>query len=72
MSLETLELGFLLVSERPALSSVARGLAKTPQDADSAVRRAMRATWLERDAIEDRSELVEKLYGQLRTELRPT
>jgi hypothetical protein len=69
--METLELGYLLVAERPGLSAIAHGMAETPQAADGAVRRALRAAWRDRAAIEDKDQLVRRLYGRLQTELRP-
>jgi hypothetical protein len=71
MSMETLELGYLLVAERPSLFEAARGLAETPQAADGAVRRALRAAWRDRAAIENKDQLVRRLYGRLQTELTP-
>lgn len=71
MSLETLEFGYLLVAERPGLSAIARGMAETPQAADSAVRRALRAAWMDRETIEDQTELMMRLYGRLCSELKP-
>jgi hypothetical protein len=65
------ELGYLLVAERPGLFAAAQGLAETPQAADGAVRRALRAAWRDRAVIENRDQLVRRLYGRLQTELRP-
>jgi hypothetical protein len=35
------------------------------------VRRALRAAWRDRAAIDDKDQLVRRLYGRLQTELRP-
>jgi len=69
--LEPLELGYLLVSERPRLTALAGGLSVTPEVAGAAVRRSLRTTWLAREAIETRAQLLSRLYGQLEEELRP-
>jgi hypothetical protein len=69
--LEPLELGYLLMSERPRLAELAGGVARTPEAADVAVRRSLRSTWLAREQIETRIQLIVRLYGQLDVELRP-
>lgn len=71
MPLEPLELGLLLMSERPRLAAVASDLAMTPEAAGAAVRRSLRSTWLAREVIESRGQLINRLYAQLGEELRP-
>jgi hypothetical protein len=69
MTLETLELGYLLVAERPSLRSLAGLLTDDPRIADKALRRSLRAAWLKRDEISDRVKLVGRLQDRLRAEL---
>ena len=48
MPLEPLELGYLLMSERPRLVALSGDMARTPEAADAAVRRSLRSIWLAR------------------------
>ena len=70
MPLEPLELGYLLMSERPRLVALSGDMARTPEAADAAVRRSLRSIWLAREEIETRVQLIGRLYGRLDEELR--
>ena len=69
MSLEPLELGCLLVSERRRLMELAAELAPSPEEADAAVCRCLRTVWLGQADIHSRIHLIAKLYAQLGAEL---
>lgn len=70
MSLETLEVGHMLIAERPRLAALVAGFCRSPEMVDRVVRRAMRAAWRNRNAIRGRTDVISHLYQALDGELQ--